>query len=92
MNSKHFSLFFRLLADVEKKLAMAQEEKESLKNLEQEISSIHETIKKIEEKIKLLDCYVDDLENVDKTVTVSYNIFISHYNSLQYTNIMPKFF
>lgn len=60
-----------MLIDAEQKLELAREEKEALKNLEQEISSIHDTIQKIEEKIKLLDCYVDDLENVDKTVTVS---------------------
>lgn len=59
---------------------MAQQEKEVLKNLEEELSTIHETVKKIEEKIKLLDCYVDDLENVDKTVTVSLSYIILCFN------------
>lgn len=58
---------------------MAQQEKEVLKNLEEELSSIHETVKKIEEKIKLLDCYVDDLENVDKTVTVSFPYIVLYF-------------
>lgn len=58
---------------MEKKLELAEEEKEALKNLDNEISTITDTIKKIEEKIRILDCYVDDLENVDKTVTVSFD-------------------
>lgn len=59
------------MADIENKLKQVHDESEAIQKLESELSKIKETITEIEEKIRLLDLYVDDLEDVDKTMTVS---------------------
>lgn len=59
------------MADIKTKLQQVHDENEALEKLETEITKIKETIYEIEEKIKLLDCYVDDLDDVDRTMTVS---------------------
>lgn len=58
------------MADIDKKLKQVHDENEAVERLEIEITKIRETIYEIEEKMKLLDCYVDDLDEVDRTMTV----------------------